>query len=187
MFAIWVMIEKENNMKKQIIVALPALLIISACATDVYTSVYMKSGNNNFVGETSEAFQDSGDFVISAPNGTTCEGVFEYTKTLTGEGTITCSDKQSGNFVFTSKQDETTGQIKSMKGYGKFKNGEDFVITFGRELREPVFNLRGNENSIPDDLASQPSGRRGNASPSQQQNIYTGEPVGYTGQINIGI
>lgn len=171
---------------KKILLALPVLVLTFACSSSRYTDVYMQTGNMKFVGETADAHGNSGDFILTSPNGVTCEGSFDYTNTLSGKGTIACSDKRSGTFVFTSKKDLENDQIQFVKGYGQFKNGAKFVISFGKEVPVDSFSLQGNEKQIPSDMAVQSTGRRPDNT-INGQDAYTGSTPAYKGQFDIDI
>lgn len=148
-------------MKKLFVV--PVVMLVTACGSVQPSVVKMVTDNRAFVGETSDSFFKDGEFTVSSAKGVTCNGTFEFVKEISGTGTISCSDKRSGAFVFTA-QDSETGRV--LKGYGEFKDGQKFEISFGKEESKERYYY---------------SGRR------TPQPIYEGKPPAYNGQFEFDI
>ena len=148
------------------LLAIPTLLLFTACASN-YSAVHMEAGKVKFVGETAGALSGDSDFILTSSSGITCEGSYEYTHELSGTGNIVCSDSKEGNFVFTSERSDKKDTVtRIIKGYGEFKDGTKFTITFG-ESHSRYFTPSNNYEETP---------------------IYKGESTpNYKGQIDINL
>ncbi len=145
--------------------AIPALLLFAACSSN-YSAVHMEAGKVKFVGETAGALSSDNDFILTSSSGITCEGSYEYTHELSGTGKVVCSDSKEGDFVFTSERLEEDDITRIIKGYGKFKDGTKFTITFG-ESHSRYVPPSNNYDELP---------------------IYEGQSTpNYRGQIDINI
>ena len=150
----------------KVLFMLPAFLLVCACGSVKPSVVKVVSDKTAFVGETSDSLSGKGEFTVNAANGTVCNGTFDFTKSVSGVGTISCSDKLSGTFAFIADTDEKTDKVKMLKGYGEFKDGQKFTITFGKSSSGERYYRSGSNKKHP---------------------IYEGESPAYDGQFEFDI
>jgi len=145
---------------------LPAALLVSSCGSVRPSVVKVVTGNTAFIGETSDSFSGSGEFTVDSAKGITCNGTFEFVKAASGTGTMSCSDKRSATFAFIANGDEKTGDFKTLKGFGEFKDGQKFTITFEKDSSKEIYYRSESKESRP---------------------IYEGKPPAYNGQFEFDI
>ena len=154
-------------MMNRFVFVLPAVLLASSCGSIKPSVVKVITNDTAFIGETSDSFPGEGEFSVSSAKGVTCNGTFEFVKSVSGTGTISCSDKRSGAFAFIADSDEeATDKINVLKGYGEFKDGQRFTITFSKENSKERYYYPASKEDRP---------------------IYEGKPPAYDGQFEFDI
>ena len=151
---------------KRMLFALPLVCMPVACAVNPYSAVKVTTDRTSFVGETSDAFADEGEFTVTSPKGITCNGTFSFLKETNGTGTISCSDKRSGTFSFIAQEPKAENHEVILKGLGEFKDGQKFIITFGKADNKEKYRKAKYE---------------------EEQPIYEGKPPAYNGQFEFDI
>lgn len=114
-------------MKKNIVISLGGILLLSACVTSITLPVQggFNKGKEKFIGEATGKIDGSGTITMTTESGTSCSGTFQYAQSMvTGTGIFHCDDGRTGKFTFT-----TSGNTGI--GFGKTNKGEPFKFAFG--------------------------------------------------------
>ncbi len=150
---------------KRILLALPFIALTAACGSVNPSVVKVVTDRGAFIGETSDSFSGTGEFSVSSVSGTTCSGTFTFINENSGNGTISCSNKRSGTFAFVAEPNKDN-DISILKGYGQFKDGQKFVITFDKNSSSELYYHSRTDT---------------------ERTIYRGKPPAYNGQFEIDI